>query len=281
MTIKHLCLLLLSMISFSCTDPVQSTNTGEKIDKARQIVDLDFNNIIDSAKVVGSILIYDAQSDIYYSNDFQWAKEGQLPASTFKVPHSMIALDIGVVGNDSTLLKWDGEKRAFKVWEQDLTFHDAFHYSCVPCYQEIARKIGAKKMSTYLQQFNYGSMVVDTSNIDNFWLKGDARINQFQQINFLRRFYESKLSISPRTTAIMKRLMVIKKSGDYQLSGKTGWSTQNGIDNGWYIGYIEKRKQLYYFATNIEPKPDFEMKNFAKIRKEITHAALRKLKMNE
>ncbi len=249
--------------------------------KQKFIVNPIFQQLLDSAQVTGAILIYDAQKDIYYSNDFEWAKKGQLPASTFKVPHAMIALECGVVENDTSLLKWDGKKRAFKVWEQDLTLHDAFHFSCVPCYQEVARKIGAERMNKYLKQFDYGNMVVDTSNMDDFWLEGDSRINQFQQIDFLNRFYNSKLPISSRTLSIMKRLMVVKKSNQYQLSGKTGWSIRNDTDNGWYIGFVEKGEQLYYFATNIEPKEDFEMKYFAEIRKKITHDALRKMKIME
>ena len=71
---------------------------------------------------------------------------GHLPASTFKIPNSIIALETGLIEDDSTLIKWDGDERRLPAWEQDLVFRDAFHYSCVPCYQEIARKIGEKRM---------------------------------------------------------------------------------------------------------------------------------------
>jgi len=43
-----------------------------------------------------------------------------LPASTFKIPHALIALDTGVV-SDSTTMKWDGTKQDFPVWERDHT----------------------------------------------------------------------------------------------------------------------------------------------------------------
>src|SRR6266849_2719690 len=35
-----------------------------------------------------------------------------LPASTFKIPHALIALDTGVI-TDKTLMKWDGAKKDF------------------------------------------------------------------------------------------------------------------------------------------------------------------------
>ena len=90
-------------------------------------------------------------------------------------------------------------ERRLKVWEQDLTFKQAFHYSCVPCYQEVARKIGATRMNVWLNKLDYGQMHVDTTNIDVFWLEGDSQINQYQQIDFLKRLYRSELLISHRT----------------------------------------------------------------------------------
>ncbi|RMG54285.1 MAG: hypothetical protein D6722_29235, partial [Bacteroidetes bacterium] len=38
------------------------------------------------------------------------------------------------------------------IWETDLSFAEAFRRSCVPCYQEIARKIGVGRMKEKLQQ---------------------------------------------------------------------------------------------------------------------------------
>jgi len=91
----------------------------------------------------------------------------------------MIALETAVVENDSSLFRWNGEDRMLEVWEQDLTLKEAFHYSCVPCYQEIARKIGANRMNRYLDTLNYGTMEVDSTNIDRFWLQGEYQIMPF------------------------------------------------------------------------------------------------------
>ncbi len=261
---KQLFLASIALLFFACSN---NKNTPKKLEVA------EFQTILDTANVQGSILIYHLEDDTYYSNDFEWANKGQLPASTFKIANSIIALETGVVENDSTLFKWNGEKRSLKTWEQDLILRDAFHYSCVPCYQEVARKIGAKRMVSQLEKLDYGAMKVDSSNIDRFWLEGDSRINQFQQIDFLRRFYQSKLPISNRTENIMKRMMVLEDNGDYKISGKTGWSSQNGKDNGWFVGYLKTGKSTYFFATNIEPKGKFDMSRFAEIRKEVTYRA--------
>lgn len=143
-----------------------------------------------------AILIYDLKEETYYSNNFEWTQKGKLPASTFKIPNSIIVLEVGIVTHGHIVFKWNGEKRSFKSWEQDLTFKDAFHFLCVPCYQEVARKIGVQRMVKYVDTLNYGNMKVDTANIKLFWLEGVSRINQLQQIDFLKRFYVSQLPIS-------------------------------------------------------------------------------------
>ena len=262
---------------FSCTG--EKSNSDNKADKDtdREIVVQEFQAIIDSADVEGSIVIYDLKDDKYYSNDFPWAKKGNLPASTFKITNSIIALETGTVENDSTVFKWNGEKRRLKNWEQDLFFRDAFHFSCVPCYQEVARKIGVKNMTEYLNKLEYGSMKVDSTNIDVFWLEGESQISQFQQIDFLKRFYQSELPISERTEEIMKRMMIIEDNNNYTLRGKTGWSIRNGNNNGWFVGYIETRNKIYFFASNVEPKDQFDMDMFQMIRKDLTFKAFEEM----
>ena len=169
MKISYTLLLLIAFLS--CTSKKNNAVKKEIKVVAQEIIVPEFQTIMDSAYVKGAILIYDFKANKYYSNNFEWAKKGNLPASTFKITNSIIAIETGVIENDSTLLKWNGEKRRLPIWEQDLVFKDAFHFSCVPCYQEIARKIGVKKMNEYLDKLEYGNMKVDATNIDIFWLK--------------------------------------------------------------------------------------------------------------
>lgn len=272
-------LFITGIVIFSCSENKKDNADKKELNNEKQVVNLEFQSILDSAKLEGSILVYDFQEEIYYSNDFKWANIGKLPASTFKIPNSIIALESGVVDNDSTLFKWDGNTRYLKIWEQDLIFRDAFQLSCVPCYQEIARKIGKKRMNQYLFQLEYGNMKVDSKSIDNFWLEGDSRISQFQQIDFLKRFQKLELPITERTERMMKRIMIIEDNENYTLSGKTGWSISNENNNGWFVGYVNTKNKVYFFATNVEPKEQFSMKNFSKVRKEITYKALKQLEL--
>jgi len=272
---KILNIVLILTLIYSCDK--KRAKEQKNIITNHEIVKPAFQKIINVNNIHGAILIYDLNKDLFYANDFSWAKTGRLPASTFKIPNSIIALETKVVDSDSTLFKWKGEKRAYKVWEQDLILKDAFKYSCVPCYQEIARKIGKKRMNAYLEKLNYQNMDVHSENLDVFWLEGASKITQFEQIDFLKRFYTSELKIAKRTEAIMKKILFIEKTEKYALYGKTGLSIRNKQQNGWFVGYAQSEENTLFFATNISPKETTDITVFPRLRKEITLKALQLL----
>lgn len=275
---KYFTWFLLLMLVSCKEKKKESTDLQKEIDVVTRSINLEFQKILDEADVKGAILIYDFQNKNYHSNDFSWAKTGKLPASTYKIPNSIIALETGVVHDLNTIFPWNGERRFLKSWEEDLTFTQAFQRSCVPCYQEIARKIGVERMNEYLGKFQYGNIQVDSTTIDSFWLQGNARIDQFQQIDFLARFFQSKLPISKRTEAIVKEMMILKQTENYVLRGKTGWSIVDDLHNGWFVGYVENGTEVFFFATNVAPiSTTFDEKKFQECRKEVTYKALKQL----
>ncbi|WP_373519423.1 penicillin-binding transpeptidase domain-containing protein [Pricia sp.] len=273
-------LALATLICFSSCHRTKKASIDQNGETgiAHQIVKPEFQSIIDSADVIGAILLYDYKKDIYYSNNFEWARTGKLPASTFKITNSIIGLETGVIENDSVIFNWDGRPKGNQNWEQDLILRDAFHFSCVPCYQGVARKIGSERMNRYLDTLDYGAMDVDSNTIDTFWLMGSSRISQMQQIDFLKRFYTGVLPISGRTRKIMKKLMIIKETEQYRLSGKSGLSNANEDYNGWFVGYIEG-DDTYFFATNIEPKKEFDLDTFISKRMDVTLSAFKRMEI--
>ncbi len=176
--------------------------------------------------------------------------------------------------SDSTIIKWDGKKRWMKTWEEDLTLKRAFQVSCVPCYQEIARKIGVQRMKFYIKKLSYPGTLIDSLTIDNFWLEGKSKITQFEQIAFLKKVYHKRLPVSKKTAQIILDIMKIKFDSPGVLSGKTGLSTQYGR-NGWFVGFNEVNDNVYYFATNVIPGPDLVVDDFPAARVEATKSVLK------
>ena len=53
--------------------------------------------------------------------------------------------------------------------------------------------------------------------------------------------------------------MLIESNDRWKLSGKIGWVIRNGKNIGWFMGYFEKGKRVYFVVTNIEPMGSFNM----------------------
>lgn len=187
-------------------------------------------------------------------NGDRFAK-GFLPASTFKIPNALIALETGVVKDaDNPVFKWDGTKREFEQWNRDHTLRTGFKASAVWQFQEIARQIGETRMKVFVSQFGYGNFDIGGAAPDAFWLEGNLRISALQQIEFLERLYRGQLPASPRSVAIVKEIMFLEKIGDATLRGKTGWIPSGADKIGWFVGWVEQGEDAYIFALNIDPE---------------------------
>lgn len=237
---------------------------------------LALKSIFDKYGLTGTMLIVDGTNNRYFGyNRASW-DSGYLPASTFKIPNTLIGLETGVIGSNH-IFKWKGEKRRLPQWNQDLSLNDAFRVSCVPCFQELARKIGPGRMNTYLKKMNYPGMDVDPGNIDLFWLEGTSRITPRQQVEFIRQLYDEKLPLKKNVMQEMKAVMVIETLPEYTLSGKTGWSVRNGNNYGWFVGYLETKGNVYFIATMVQPKNQEKVDDFIAARKLVTMEAFRML----
>ncbi len=237
----------------------------------------DFKKFFEPFKVDGSFVLYDLKNDSYILCNEAQFKQPFIPASTFKICNSLIGLETGVIKDENFIIKWDGVVRRVVEWNKDQDMKTAFRNSTVPYYQELARRVGGKRMKYWLNKANYGN--ADTSGgIDGFWLTGGLRITPEQQIKFLVRLFKNNLPFSMRTTDIVKRIMIAQDTTGYVLRAKTGLSEQDNKSIGWYVGYLETASGTYFFATCIQCA-DKENPDFAKARKEITLSILKALKL--
>ena len=216
----------------------------------------EFERYFRQYSVEGSFVLYDLQNDAYTYYNLERCKEQFIPASTFKILNSLVALETGVVQDENTVLPWDGVRRAPAAWNQDQDMKAAIKNSTVWFYQELARRIGTKRMQQYVSQARYGNMNI-AGGIDMFWLTGQLRISQMEQVQFLVRLYKEDLPFTRHNMEMVKKILVQEETPVYTLRAKTGWGEQDGKNIGWYVGYIEREGNAYFFATNIESEnPD-------------------------
>jgi beta-lactamase class D len=236
----------------------------------------DFTKQFEHFHVRGSFTLYDLRNNKWILCNQEQLKKPFIPASTFKICNSLIGLETGVIKDEDFLIKWDGVVRSRPEWNKDHDLKTAFKNSTVWYYQELARRVGGERMKRWLDLAGYGN--ADTSGgIDLFWLSGGLRITPEQQILFLKRLYLGDLPFSKRTMDIVRRIMVAKDTVTYTLRAKTGWGYQDNLDIGWYVGSLETRSSVYFFATCIQ-RPDSDESSFLRARIEITLGILRELK---
>ncbi|MDR2040581.1 MAG: class D beta-lactamase [Bacteroidales bacterium] len=238
----------------------------------------ELKNVFDKFKVSGSILIYDQNENVYMGYNLERCNIAFGPASTFKIPNTLIALESGIASAE-TVFKWNGEKRKFSDWERDLTLKEAFKISSVPVYQEIARRVGVEKMKYYTQLFNYGNLEITAENIDKFWLEGNSAITQYQQIYFLKKLYNLELPVREEFMMQVKEIMQYEVNGNYTISGKTGWAVRQKEDITWFVGYVETNDHVYFFATNVTSNENTDVETFGQVRIKLTKEILNELKI--
>lgn len=203
------------------------------------------------AGVQGAFVLYDLNNDHYIYYNRAQCEQGFIPASTFKIMNSLIALETGVVQDQNHALSWDKVMRDGPAqWNQDQTLKTAFQNSVVWYYQALAREIGQKRMQQYLDKAAYGNQN-SSGGLEHFWLTGALRITPKQQVQLLKKLYANQLPFSQRSMDIVKEIMLREQTEQLILRGKTGWSTLDNQEVGWYVGYIEKAGNVYFFALNI------------------------------
>ncbi len=256
--------ILLLVVLLPALINAQATDIGE-----------DFKKFYDNYKVEGSFVLYDLSNDKYIFYNQSQFKQNFTPASTFKICNSLIGLESGVIEDENFIIPWDSVKRRIPNWNQDQDLKSAFKNSTVWYYQELARRVGRKKMDYWLRKANYGN--ADTSGgIDKFWLTGGLRITPEQQIDFLKRLYNNKLTFSKRSVDIVRNIMIVKDTLDYVVRAKTGWGFQDNLNIGWYVGYVDTKDNVYFFANCIQTT-DSENKDFARARIDIVYQILDEL----
>ena len=208
------------------------------------------------AGTAGTFVGYKVDDYLIIASDTERSGEGRLPASTFKIPNSLIALETGVVEDpDKDVFKWDGVTRPIEAWNKDHTMRSAIAVSAVPVYQEIARRIGAERMQKYVDLLDYGNHNIG-GGIDQFWLTGDMRIDPMQQVDFLDRLRRDALPVSKRSQELVRDILPTVKVGDSVIRYKTGLlGAERGQPSlGWVVGWAEKGNAQTVFAVNMDCK---------------------------
>ena len=201
--------------------------------------------------IAGTFVVHDVSADVYTVHDRQRAQTRYIPASTYKIPNSLIGLSAGAVANVDEVLPYGGKPTRRPEWAKDMSLREAIKISNVPIYQELARRIGMERMREGLRKLNYGNMDPGAV-VDNFWLDGPLKISALEQTVFLDKLAQDQLPFPKSAMAAVREITL--QEGAVELHAKTGWGStpKEPADIGWWVGWVKKDGRLYTFALNID-----------------------------
>lgn len=184
------------------------------------------------------------------------------PASTFKIPHALIALETGVVANPHAVVKWDGSEQQFPSWKRDHSLDSAIKWSALWYFQRTAALIGRERMLAGLQKIGYAEDSFG-GEVTAFWVNGDLVVSPEEQLRFLRRLVRYELPVRRKNIDAVKAAMLMpagkitNASGthDFAVKGvvraKSG-NTRVGEERvSWLIGSVEAGKKQYVFVSRV------------------------------
>jgi len=233
------------------------------------IVEKDLSGFFEEEGFEGCFILKNLQNGSQIIYNEPRTTEAFLPASTFKILNSLIALETGVVEDENTVFTWDGKKRLLDKWNRDLDFKTALKFSAVWVYQDIARRVGEERMQEWVTKVDYGNKDI-SGGIDLFWLQGGIRITPKQQIEFLEKLVKDELPFSKQNMAIVRSMMENEQSGEYVLYGKTGWAARVKPNIGWYVGFVTKGDDTYVFVSNFVHLGEEPPQWFSNVGKKMT-----------
>ena len=188
------------------------------------------------------------------------------PASTFKIPHALAALDAKVVTPDE-VFRYDGRPWPHPSYRHDQTLASALRNSVLWYFQELARRLGPAREGEYLARFDYGNRDI-SSGLESFWLYESLAISPEEQEKFLLRLYQDTLPVGHETQELVRRALVqpagsvVNAVGEHPfarpwppgtvLSAKTGSGSQPNLpDVRWLVGHVRRGPRAWIFVSNV------------------------------
>jgi beta-lactamase class D len=209
-------------------------------------------------------LLYDEQSSRTIRDPSTACATRATPASTFKIPHALAALDARVISGPHEVIRYDGAPSTFERWRRDHDLASAMRDSVLWYFQRIAERVGIERERAYLKAFQYGNQ--DASGpLTSFWLGSSLQISPDEQLAFLRRFFDGQLPVSEAATRTVRQILVqpagriVNANGEHPL-GK-GWQagttvyakTGRGADQGravvWLVGRVVRDDRAWTFVS--------------------------------
>lgn len=231
--------------------------------------------LINDQEMSACFLLYDLKSQKFVKEyNPKRCKLRQAPCSTFKVVLAAMAFDDGILKDENTTFKWNGQKQFLDIWNQDHTAASWMKESVVWYSQVITKKMGRPKLQKYLHQFHYGNEDM-SGGLTDAWLtpapfskqvQPSIAISGYEQIEFMKKLWTNQLPVTPHAHELTQKITLLEITPKgYALSGKTGSGFFDLTSNrriGWFIAHIKGNGQEYLSVLNFHDLHDQQKTEF-------------------
>ena len=253
--LKSAAAFLLTSVLLLGLSPFVSTYTAEETHYHWNTASQNFseiNHLRDYfGKYEGSFVLYDLKGDIWKIYDMERATLQVAPNSTYKIYDALFGLENGIITPENSLIEWNGNSYPFEAWNRNQTLPSAMEASVNWYFQAIDEQLGASQVQKYLHEIGYGNEDL-SGDFSSYWLESSLKISPIEQVELLTKLQNNSLGFALKNVKAVKDAIHISSSDFGNLYGKTGTGRVNGKDiNGWFIGFVEKTDNTYFFATNL------------------------------
>ncbi|MDM5326898.1 BlaR1 family beta-lactam sensor/signal transducer [Neobacillus sp. CF12] len=202
----------------------------------------------------GSFVLYDPSKNQYQIYNREMSEQRISPNSTYKIYSALFALESNVISTNNNNQFWDGKIYPYKEWNQNQNLATALGRSVNWYFQNTDREVGRKQLQDYFHKIKYGNEDI-SGNLDSYWMESSLKISPIEQVQLLFQLEENHWGFKAENIKAVNKAILIDVQKNGHLYGKTGTGMINGKNvNGWFIGFVDKGENRYYFAINIQNK---------------------------
>lgn len=233
-------------LSLQAADPDRDSFSG----KGKTISALSLDDAF--GEYEGSFVLYDCAGDHWQICHQAAASRRISPASTFKPYSALSALENGVITPEQSLIDWDGRLHPFSVWNQDQTLESAMANSVNWYFQALDARNGPGAIQEFVEKTGYGNRMTGR-DVSCYWADSSLKISPLEQVEMLIRFHTNEPGFAPEHVKAVENSICLYSGQEGAFYGKTGTGSADGRSVcGWFIGYVEKQDNTFYFAANIQ-----------------------------
>jgi beta-lactamase class D len=190
------------------------------------------------------------------------------PASTFKVPLSLMGFDAGYLTDEHhpALPFREGYVATDPSWKTTVDPSSWITNSVVWYSQQLTLWLGPERLQRYVKRFDYGNQDLSgnpgmNDGLTQAWLDSSLQISPLEQVAFLHRLVSRQLGVSPRAYDMTARLTAVAPLvGGWEVHGKTGTGYRMDREHGgpdlrrqvgWFVGWASRGGRTVVFASVI------------------------------